>query len=151
MSTRLDAQQIAEAVCAGMLERDRATRTLGMRVTSVAPGSATVEMVVREDMLNGFDICHGGFITSLADSAFAFACNSDNTLTVASSLSIDLIAPAKSGDVLTARAAVVSLTGRTGVYDIAVSNQRGERVAVMRGRAYRKKGQTVVPLGGGTP
>jgi len=142
----MNAQQIADAVRAGMLEQDRATRSLGMAVTAVGPGTATVEMTVRDDMLNGFDICHGGLVTSLADSAFAFACNSYNVLTVASSLSIDLLAPARSGDVLTAHAVEVSLAGRIGVYDVVVSNQRGERVAVMRGRAYRKKGLPVVPL-----
>jgi acyl-CoA thioesterase len=149
MSSRLDAQQLADAVRAGMLERDRATRSLGMTVTAVGPGSATVQMLVRDDMLNGFDVCHGGFITSLADSAFAFACNSYNVLTLASSLSIDLLAPARGGDLLTASAVEVSLAGRIGVYDVVVGNQRGERVAVMRGRAYRKKGLSVVPLDGG--
>ena len=146
MSIRPNAQQIADAVRAGMLERDRATRALGMQVTAIGPGAATVQMQVRDDMLNGFDICHGGLVTSLADSAFAFACNSYNELTVASSLAIELLAPARSGDVLTARASEVSLTGRMGVYDVEVSNQRGERVAVMRGRSYRKKGLPVVPL-----
>jgi acyl-CoA thioesterase len=151
MSSRLlDAHQLADAVRAGMLERDRATRALGMAVTAVGPGSATVEMAVRDDMLNGFDVCHGGLITSLADSAFAFACNSHNVLTLASSLSIDLLAPARGGDVLTACAVEVSLAGRIGVYDVVVSNQRGERIAVMRGRAYRKKGVPSVPLPGST-
>jgi acyl-CoA thioesterase len=103
-------------------------------------------MVVREDMLNGFDICHGGFITLLADSAFAFACNSYNELTVASSLNIDFITPARGGDILTARAAEVSQSGRTGVYDVEVSNQNGVRVAVFRGRSYRMKGKPVVSL-----
>lgn len=134
-----------------MLERDRATRSLGMSVTAIGPGTATVEMQVRDDMLNGFEICHGGFVTSLADSAFAFACNSYNEVTLAASLAIDLLAPARSGDVLTARASEVSLAGRIGVYDIEVSNQRGERVAVMRGRSYRKKGLPVVPLDARTP
>src|SRR5437867_3088371 len=148
MPSRIDGQQIAEGVRAGMLERDRATRALGMTVSAVGPGSATVEMIVRDDMLNGFDICHGGLVTSLADSAFAFACNSYNVLTSASSLSIDLLAPARAGDVLTAQAVEVSLAGRIGVYDVVVSNQRGERGAVMRGRSYRKQGLPVVPLDG---
>ena len=147
----MDAQQVAEAVRAGMLDRDRASRSLGMQVTSIGPGTASVLMQVRDDMLNGFDLCHGGFITSLADSAFAFACNSYNVLTLASSLSIELLAPARSGDTLTAHAVEVSLAGRIGVYDVAVNNQRGERVAIMRGRAYRKKGLPVVPLTGHTP
>ena len=94
-------------------------------------------MTVRDDMLNGHDICHGGFITTLADSAFAFACNSCNELTVAAGFSVDFLAPARGGDVLTADAVEVSRAGRTGVYDIDVTNQRGERVALFRGRSAR--------------
>ena len=138
------AQQIAAHVQHGMLANDRATRALGMRITHIAPGHATVEMPVRDDMLNGFDTCHGGFITTLADSAFAFACNSRNTMTVASGLSIDFLAPARGGDVLVAQAQEVSLAGRTGVYDVAVHNQRGAAIAVFRGRSYAMKGRTTV-------
>jgi len=145
MAEALDPQQLADFVREGMLTRDRATKGLGMRVTHMAPGAATLTMPVRADMLNGFDICHGGFITSLADSAFAFACNSYNELTVASGLSIDFLAPAREGDLLTAQAIEVSLTGRTGVYDVSVANQRGERVAVFRGRSHRMKGKPTVP------
>lgn len=139
-------QQIADAVAAGMMANDRASRGLGLRVSHISPGSAHIEMLVRDDMLNGFDICHGGFITLLADSAFAFACNSYNELTVASSLTVDFIVPVRAADVLTARAAEVSLSGRTGVYDVEVSNQHGVRVAVFRGRSYRMKGKPVVIL-----
>ena len=103
-------------------------------------------MTVRADMLNGFDICHGGFITTLADSAFAFACNARNEMTVASGLSIDFLAPAREGDRLTAEAREVSLAGRTGVYDVSVRNQRGEAIAVFRGRSYCLKGKATVPL-----
>ena len=142
----MNPQQIADAVAIGMMAKDRASRGLGLRVTQISPGSAQIEMRVRDDMLNGFDICHGGFITLLADSAFAFACNSYNELTVASSLTVDFIAPVRGGDVLTARAAEVSLSGRTGVYDVEVSNQNGARVAVFRGRSYRMKGKPVVAL-----
>lgn len=142
----LNPQQIADAVALGMMAKDRASRGLGLRVTHISPGSAHLEMRVRDDMLNGFDICHGGFITLLADSAFAFACNSYNELTVASSLTVDFIAPVHSGDVLNARAAEVSLSGRTGVYDVEVSNQNGGRIAVFRGRSYRLSGKSVVGL-----
>lgn len=142
----LNPQQIADAVALGMMAKDRASRSLGQRVTHISPGSAQIEMLVREDMLNGFDICHGGFITLLADSAFAFACNSYNEFTVASSLNVDFIAPVHGGDLLTARAVEVSLSGRTGVYDVEVSNQNGLRVAVFRGRSYRIKGKPVVTL-----
>jgi acyl-CoA thioesterase len=101
-------------------------------------------------MLNGHDICHGGFVTTLADSAFAFACNAYNEVTVASGFDMNLIAAARKGDVLTAVATEVAKSGRTGVYDIAVSNQRGERVAAFRGRSYTMKGRPVVeglPIG----
>jgi acyl-CoA thioesterase len=137
-------QHIAEAVAIGMIDKDRASRSLGMRVTHISPGAAHLEMAVREDMLNGFDICHGGYITLLADSAFAFACNSYNELTVASSLAIDFIAPVHAGDTLTAHAAEVSLSGRTGVYDVHISNQSGALVAVFRGRSHRMQGKPAV-------
>lgn len=146
MTEPLTPQQIADAVAVGMMERDHASRGLGMRVASIRPGSAHIEMKVRDDMLNAFDICHGGFITLLADSAFAFACNSYNELTVASSLSIDFIAPVRGGDVLSARATEVSLSNRTGVYDVEVVNQSGMRVAVFRGRSYRMKGKSAIAL-----
>lgn len=139
-------QALADHVRTGMLANDRATQGLGIRIAAMGPGHATLEMVVRADMLNGFDTCHGGFITTLADSAFAFACNSRNDMTVASGLSIDFLAPAREGDCLTAEAAEVSLAGRTGVYDVNVRNQRGEAIAVFRGRSYRIKGKSTVPL-----
>jgi acyl-CoA thioesterase len=101
-------------------------------------------MTVRQDMLNGHQTCHGGFLSALADSAFAFACNSYNELTVASGFSIDFIAPGRLGDVLTARCAEVSKAGRTGVYDTEIVNQRGERLAVFRGRSYTLKGKPAV-------
>lgn len=145
MTDMSSAQRIAEQVREGMLANDRASKALGMQVREIAPGRATVTMTVRADMLNGFDICHGGLITTLADSAFAFACNSYNELTVASGFSVDLVAPAREGDVLTAVAEEISLAGRTGVYDVNVTNQRGERVAAFRGRSYRVKGKPSVP------
>jgi acyl-CoA thioesterase len=137
-------QQVAEAVRDGMFAHDRASRGLGMEVLAVSPGAATLAMRVREDMLNGHDICHGGLIASLADSAFAFACNSYDELTVASGFAADFVAPARLGDVLTARCAEVAKTGRTGIYDAEVTNQRGERVAIFRGRSYTIKGKPAV-------
>ncbi len=142
----MDPQAIAEHVRTGMLANDRATQGLGIAITAMGPGHATLEMTVRADMLNGFATCHGGFITALADSAFAFACNSRNDMTVASGLAIDFLAPAREGDRLTAEAAEVSLAGRTGVYDVNVRNQRGEAIAVFRGRSYCLKGRPTVPL-----
>jgi len=141
----LPPQALAEAVRDAMLADDRATRALGMTIEAIAPGSATACMTVRGDMLNGFQTCHGGLISTLADSAFAFACNSRNHMTVASGFSIDIVAPARLGDVLTAVARESSLAGRTGVYDITVSNQRQELVAMFRGRSYRIHGQAVLP------
>ena len=144
----IDAQHVADAVAVGMLKDDRASRALGMQITAIAPGRATLTMTVRDDMLNGFEICHGGFMTLLADSAFAFACNSRNAVTVAAGLDVEFIASAYRGDVLTARANEVHLAGRTGLYDIEVTNQRGERVAMVRGRSHRLKDREVVPLDG---
>jgi acyl-CoA thioesterase len=128
-----------------MFAADRASRGLGMVIVEVGEGTATMTMTVRDDMLNGHDICHGGFITTLADSAFAFACNSRNVLTVAAGLSVDFLAPAHRGDVLTARATETSRAGRTGVYDMIVTNQDGIRVALVRGRSHSMNGKTVMP------
>ncbi len=139
-----ESQALAERVRDGMFGKDAAAHALGMRVTSISPGHARVLMTVRADMLNGFGICQGGLITTLADMAFAYACNSYNELTVASGFDVDLLAPGRQGDLLTASAAVVSQAGRLGLYDVEVRNQAGERVAVFRGRSYRVKGKTVV-------
>jgi len=138
------AQQVAEASRDAMWKDDRASRSLGIAVLAVGPGKATLVMTVREDMLNGHHICHGGLITTLADSAFAFACNAYNEVTVASGFDVNLLAAAGQGDVLTATAREVSKAGRTGVYDIAVNNQRGDAVAAFRGRSYTMKGRALV-------
>ena len=142
-----DQQRVAEAVRDAMWRDDRASKMLGMQILAIAPGTATLQMTVRDDMLNGHDICHGGLVTTLADSAFAFACNAYNEVTVASGFDVNLVAAARLGDVLTARAHEVSKSGRTGVYDIEVSNQRGEKVAAFRGRSYTMKGKPVVNPG----
>ena len=134
-------QEIAERVRDGMLKNDRATRAMGMQVVDISPGRATVTMRVREDMLNGHDTCHGGLISTLADSAFAFACNSHGELTVAASITVDFLAPGRKDDLLTAQAHEVSKAGRTGLYDCEISNQRGERIAVFRGRSHTMKGK----------
>jgi acyl-CoA thioesterase len=137
-------QQTAEHVREHMFANDRAAKNLGMEIVEVSPGNASVAMTVREHMLNGHDICHGGLIATLADTAFAYACNSYNELTVASGFSIDLMAPGREGDVLTARSFEVSKAGRTGVYDCEITNQRNERIAVFRGRSYTIKGKPAV-------
>src|SRR5215471_10140203 len=141
--TVADAQALAERVADAMYPRDRASQSLGIKVAKVGPGHAELTMTVRPDMLNGHAICHGGFIFTLADSAFAFACNSYNLTAVASGCAIDFIAPAREGDVLTAIAQERSASGRTGVYDIEVHNQRGEKIAFFRGKSYRIKGHVI--------
>jgi acyl-CoA thioesterase len=141
--TSTEAQSLAERVAAEMFARDRASQAMGMRISKVGPGRAELTMTVRADMLNGHATCHGGFIFTLADSAFAFACNSANLTTVASGCSIDFITPAREDDVLTAIGQERTLSGRTGVYDIEVRNQRGETVAMFRGKSYRIKGHVI--------
>ena len=142
----MDAQAIADHVGRVMLAQDEASRGLGMKIEAMGPGYSRMTMTVRADMLNGFKICHGGYITVLADSCFAFACNSYNELTLAAAILVDFVAPAQLGDVLTAEACEVTLSGRTGVYDVKVANQRGETVAVLRGRSHRMKDRQTVPL-----
>jgi len=141
-----DAQAIAEAVRDGMFVNDHASRGLGMQIEAVGPGHARIAMTVRREMLNGFAICHGGFITTLADSAFAYACNSANALTVASGIAVEFLAPAHEGDRLLAEGREVLHSGASGVYDITVTNQHGKTVALMRGRSRTLKGRQVVEL-----
>ena len=137
-------QQVADRVREGMFRNDRASKWLGMQILQVSPGQAVLQMTVRDEMLNGHDICHGGLITTLADSAFAFACNSYDEFTVASGFGVDLLAPGRLGDVLTATCREVSKAGRTGVYDCEVVNQHAQRIAVFRGRSYTIKGKPAV-------
>ena len=138
------AQILAEQSARKMFDDDRASQALGMRIVAVRPGYAKLTMTVRNDMTNGHSTCHGGFIFSLADSAFAFACNSYNQRTVAAGCLIDFLAPAREGDELTAEAAEQALAGRSGVYDVAVTNQHGVRIALFRGRSRQVGGEIVV-------
>ena len=140
------AQALADEVGRVMWSRDNATQALGMALTRIAPGAATITMTVRADMVNGHHICHGGLIFTLADSAFAYACNSYNQNTVASACHIDFLAPARAGDVLEATATERSASGRTGVYDIEVKVQGGKQVALFRGKSYRIKGEVIAGL-----
>jgi acyl-CoA thioesterase len=142
--------QLAQACRDAMARDDRASAAFGMRVCAVGPGTATIEMTVRDEMLNSHSICHGGIVATLADSAFAFACNAYNEVTVASGFNVELIASARTGDVLTAVAKEVSKAGRLGVYDVEVRNQRGEAVAAFRGRSYTLQGKPLIeglPIG----
>jgi acyl-CoA thioesterase len=140
-SASQQAQRLAEQSAQTLYERDRASQALGMRLDGVRPGCARVVMTVRADMLNGHHLCHGGIVFALADSAFAFACNSYNESTVAAAAAIDFLAGARAGDELTAEASELWRTRRNGIYEITVTNQRGERVALFRGRSYRIAGE----------
>jgi acyl-CoA thioesterase len=121
---------------------------LGMQIIDVAPGAATVSMTVRDDMVNGWDVCHGGLVAALADSAFAVACNSRGTVTVAAGFDVDLLEPAHLGDVLVARATETVLRGRSGVYDVVVTRDSDDTVvALFRGRS-RSLGRPNPGVGG---
>lgn len=141
----ITAQQVAEAVRDAMWKDDHASKALGMQVLAIGPGTAQLCMAVRPDMLNGHQICHGGLMTTLADSTFAFACNAYNELTVASGFDVNIIASAKLGDTLTATATEVAKTRRTGVYDIDVRDQNGKRIAAFRGRSMTLPDKLIVP------
>ncbi len=130
------------AKCADVMwSTDKASQGLGMTIKSMGEGRSELSMTVLDSMVNGHNICHGGFIFTLADSAFAFACNSQNQIAVAASGAIDFLRPASLGDVLTANAEVVHQGKRSGIYDIKVTNQHGKLMATMRGRSARTQGQ----------
>jgi acyl-CoA thioesterase len=138
-----EAQKLAERVVQTLFERDRASQALGIEVLEVRPGHIRAAMSVRADMLNGHDTCHGGFVFSLADSAFAFCCNSFNLVTVAAGATIDFLAPARKGDRLVAMARQLWRSKRTGLYEIEVTNQDGAMIALFRGRSHQLQGQVL--------
>ena len=140
------AQRLAEAVGRGMYARDVAAQALGIALLEIRPGYARVSMSVRPDMVNGHDICHGGLIFTLADTAFAYSCNAYNRTAVAQHCTITFLAPARRGDVLTAEAVEQARSGRNGVYDIKVTNQKGEVVALFRGNSRVIEGEVVPGL-----
>jgi acyl-CoA thioesterase len=133
-------QRLAERAAEALLAKDNASAMLGMQLVAVKPGYARLSMRVRSDMVNGHHLCHGGLIFTLADSAFAVSCNSHNDNTVAAAAAIDFLAPAREGDELSAEAHEVWRSGRSGLYEITVTNQRGERIALFRGRSQRISG-----------
>jgi acyl-CoA thioesterase len=133
-------QALAELAGKTMYERDPASQALGMLLAEIRPGYARMTMPVRRDMLNGHQTCHGGYIFMLADSAFAFACNSHNHNTVGAGCTIDYLAPGREGDLLSAEATEQALAGKTGVYDIKVVNQEGRTIALFRGKSHRVAG-----------
>lgn len=132
-----DALKLANSTVQSMFENDRASQTLGIKILEVSPGSVRIAMTVRADMVNGHGMCHGGFIFSFADSAFAFACNSHGEPMVAAGAAIEFLAPTAAGERLTAVATEVKRTARHGIYDVCVSNASGEAVALFRGRSSR--------------
>jgi acyl-CoA thioesterase len=139
----MNAEQLAHVVGQSMFNADRASReTMGMELLACKPGYALMRMPVREQHLNGHKICHGGFIFTLADSTFAFACNSHNKVAVAAGCSIEFLKPGQLGDVLTCEGVEQTLSGRHGVYDMKVSNQHGEVIALFRGKSAQIGGQT---------
>lgn len=136
----MNAAELAAACAASMWDDDRASQALGMSIESVTPGEAIMTMTVTEAMANGHGTCHGGYIFTLADSAFAFACNTYNQNTVGQQAAITYIAPAFVGEKLTAEAREVSRRGRGGIYDVTVKNPAGETIAVFRGHSRTVKG-----------
>lgn len=140
----MNEKELAARVGEAMFVVDRATKDLlGIELISCEPGRAVMRMTVREAMLNGHDICHGGLIFTLADSTFAYACNSRNLNTVAAGCSIEFLKSAKAGDVLTCEGVERVLQGRHGIYDMTVTNQDREVVAMFRGKSTQIKGNVI--------
>jgi acyl-CoA thioesterase len=137
-------QRLAAAVGRAMLAQDNASRALGMVLEEVGPGQARMRMMVRGDMINGHDLCHGGLIFALADSSLAFACNARNRITVVAAAEIQFISPARMGETLLAVARERASAGRSGIYDVEVTDAAtGRLVALLRGRAQRIDGNIV--------
>ncbi|MFZ6759691.1 hydroxyphenylacetyl-CoA thioesterase PaaI [Undibacterium sp. Ji50W] len=141
-----DHQHMAELTAAAMFASDAATRGLDMQIVHVAEGTATLSMRIRPAMLNGHQTCHGGYLFTLADSAFAFACNSRNQVTVAAGCSIEYLLPGREADVITATVTEQSLTGRTGIYDARLTNQHGQLIALFRGKSHKLNAEVVPGL-----
>jgi acyl-CoA thioesterase len=139
----MTAQELAETCARAMWAEDRASAGLGMEIVRIAPGECDMTMRVEPRMANGHGICHGGFIFALADSAFAFACNSGNRRAVAQSNSITYLRPARVGDLLTARAVQTTTAGRSGITDVTVSDAEGRVIAVFRGLSRVIEGHLV--------
>lgn len=134
------------AVGAALAARDAAARLLGITLEEIAEGFATMSMTVRDDMLNGHALCHGGFIFTLADTAFAHACNSRNRATVAAAAEIAFLSPGRPGEVLVAVARERAAAGRTGIYDVDVTERTsGRQVALFRGRSQQIQGEVIKP------
>ena len=137
MSDQVSLQRLAERVVAAMMARDTMSAWLGIEIAEVAPRRCVCRMVVREEMVNGFGVAHGGIVFSLADSAFAFACNTHGRVTVSIENSVTYPRAVHPGDVLTAVAVEDASSHHLGYYRVDVRNQRGDVVALFRGTAYR--------------
>lgn len=135
MDTNADPHAMARACADAMWQDDRASKGLGMQIQRVAPGEAVISMTVRKEMTNGHGICHGGFIFTLADSTFAFACNTYDQRTVAQQCAVTFIESAHEGDVLTARAVERTRSGRSGIYDVTVRDGTNKIIAEFRGHS----------------
>lgn len=138
-----DALQLARRCAGAMFAGDRASQAMGMRVEDVSPGYARVTMRLRGEMVNGHQTAHGGAVFSLADSAFAFACNSRNVRTVAQHCSITFVTPVQEGELLVAEARETNLGGRFGIYDVTVQTDGGRLVAVFRGHSAAVRGRVI--------
>ena len=139
--SQMTRDELAQACAAAMWANDDASRGLGMELGEVSAGRASMAMTVERTMTNGQDICHGGFIFALADSAFAFACNGANQFTVAQHCAVTFIRPAHAGDRLTAEAVERVRHGRSGIYDVTVTDQKGQAIAEFRGHSRTVAGQ----------
>jgi acyl-CoA thioesterase len=133
--------ELARRVARALYEKDRAAQALGIQIVEVTPGGARLTMRVRADMTNGHQVCHGGMIFAFADTAFAYACNSHGDNALAAAASIDFLAPANADDALTATARELWRAGRSGLYEVEVTNQKDERIALFRGRSHRITGK----------
>ncbi|MDV7339530.1 hydroxyphenylacetyl-CoA thioesterase PaaI [Terasakiella sp. A23] len=141
--TEMTPQQLAEATHAAMYENDFKAQELGIEIVEIKPGYARATMTVKKSMLNGHGATHGGSTFSLADTTFAYACNTYNKVTVASGCDITFSAPSHEGDVLTAEAKETLLMGRSGIYDVTITRQDGEVVALFRGRSRTISGEVI--------
>lgn len=138
------AQHLAEKICTYLYQKDYASQALGIQISQILPGAVTLIMPVRQDMINGMNICHGGIISALADTALAFACNTENILSIVSSFMMEFILPVQQGDLLSASTQAIAQTGRTMLYDVNVYNQHQQLVATLRGRVQRLLGKAVL-------
>lgn len=141
--TTLKARKLAEQTAQALYRQDSLSRAFDMKIEQIDPGRACLSMRIRPDMVNGHGSCHGGVLFAFADSAFAFACNTYNARTVAAAASIEFLQAAREGDELTAVASEIWRSRRSGLYDVAITNQKQERIALFRGRSHQLDGKVI--------